>query len=222
MKLRKSENIFVLGIFLAVTGLISATALAVVSNRTSPAIAAAKARQTATALKRLGLPEFNNDPTTNTGVFKACDGSEVSFLGAKMNGKITGIAGRTSVNGYAGAIKVMAGLDTDGNILAVIVEEHKETPGLGAGVCDRKFQRSIHQLTNPEPDKLPANPILDQFHGLRAVPGKRWAVKADGGDFQYRTGATVTSRAVTTAVDRIASLYCQKRQEIIAKLSEQK
>ena len=222
MKLRKSENLFVLGIFLAFTGLISATALAVVSNLTSPAIAAAKEKQTAAALKQIGLPEFNNHPAGNICKLKTADGDEVSFLGAAMDGKLVGIAARTSVSGYAGAIKVMAGLDLDGNILAVIVEEHKETPGLGANVCDRKFQRTIRQLTNPNPDLLPSNPILDQFHGRRAVPGRRWAVKTDGGEFEYRTGATVTSRAVTRAVNRIASLFLQKKAAITAKLSEQK
>lgn len=219
MKLRKTENIFILGLFLAVTGLISAAALATVSNLTSPAIAAAKKKQTAALLQRLSLPGFNNNPAENICTFTADDGGEVSYMGATMDGKLVGIAARTSVTGYAGTIKVMAGMDLEGRILAVIVEEHKETPGLGANVCERKFQRSIRQFTNPHPDRLPANPILDQFHGRRADGGKAWAVKTDGGEFEYRTGATVTSRAITGAVSRMAELCRKQHRQITAKLS---
>ena len=193
-KLKESENIWVLGIFLGLLGLLSAFALALVSARTAPAIRTAKARETDAAIRKLGLPEFERRIDCGT-----VDG--VEFRTAVKNGKPVGFIAEVSRPGYGGAIRLLVGFDTTGKILAVSVLEHKETPGLGAEVCERKFQKTLKQLRNPHPEKLPANPILDQFSGRRAEGGTPWRVTRDGGEFAYRTGATVTSRAVTAAVE---------------------
>ena len=98
----------------------------------------------------------------------------------------------------------MVSFDPNGKILAVRILEHNETPGLGAAVCERKFQKTIFNLGAPRPAGLPPNPVLDQFHGRLAAEGGNWKVSKDGGDLIFRTGATVSSRAVTEAVNLAA------------------
>jgi len=55
-KLRETENIWILGIFLGVTGLLAALILSVVSQLTAKPIEDAKARTRINALKKLNLP----------------------------------------------------------------------------------------------------------------------------------------------------------------------
>ena len=213
-KLKDSENIWVLGIFLGLLGLLSAFALALVSARTAPAIQRAKARETDAAIRKLGLPPFDRciDCGTRDGV---------GFRTAVKNGQPVGFIAEASRPGYGGAIRLMVGFDATGKILAVSVLEHKETPGLGAEVCDRKFQKTLKQLRNPNPEKLPANPILDQFNGRNADGGAPWRVSRDGGEFAYRTGATVTSRAVTAAVEAAARALHSGIGEITARAQKE-
>ena len=193
-KLRETENLWVLGLFLGLLGLLSALALALISAQTAPAIRAAKARETAAAIRKLGLPAF--DSCIDSGEI---DG--VKFLTAAKGTEPVGFVAEVSRPGYAGAIRLLVGFDTTGKILAVSVLEHKETPGLGAEICERKFRKTITRLRDPHPERLPENPILDQFHGRRVEGAEPWRVARDGGTFAYRTGATVTSRAVTAAVE---------------------
>ena len=101
---------------------------------------------------------------------------------------------------------MLAGFDIEGRITGVQVLEHKETPGLGANVCDRKFQRTIFNLGEKAPE-IPSNNYLDQFSGVNAADSGSWKISKDGGKFDYLTGATVTSRAVTDAIDRIAAAF---------------
>ena len=213
-KLKESENIWVLGIFLGLLGLLSAFALALVSARTAPAIRAAKARETDAAIRKLGLPEFDRCIDCGT-----IDG--VEFRTAVKDGKAVGFVAEASRPGYGGAIRLLVGFDATGGILAVSVLEHKETPGLGAEVCERKFQKTLTRFRNPHPEKLPANPILDQFNGRRAENEAPWRVSRDGGEFACRTGATVTSRAVTEAVEAASRSLGKHRAAILAEAKQE-
>jgi electron transport complex protein RnfG len=69
-------------------------------------------------------------------------------------------------------------------VLGVRVTRHTETPGLG--------------------DKIEARraPWILDFNGksLKAPVPARWGVKKDGGDFDQFAGATITPRAIVTAV----------------------
>ena len=101
----------------------------------------------------------------------------------------------------------------DGRITAVQILRHHETPGLGANVCDRKFQRTILNLSAEAPE-VPENIYLDQFNGKEAAKSGDWKIVKDNGEFIYRTGATVTARAVTALVNDIAAEFAKNRAEI--------
>lgn len=209
MKLRNSENIWVLAGFLGITGLLAAGILALVSQLTEEPIRQAALRNELQSLKSLNLPEFDNDMTKDSVTVNG-----VEYLAARKNGQIVGFAAKVSCNsGYSGKIRAMVSFDAAGKILAVCVLQHNETPGLGAAVCERKFQKTIFNLFSPPPAGLPPNPVLDQFNGKTAKTGKTWKITKDGGDLIYRTGATVSSRAIVELVNLAANNFAAAKKK---------
>ena len=203
MKLRDTESIWVLSLFLGVTGIVTGTILGWVSQLTAEPIKQANIRNELKLLKELNLPEFDNDMTAN--VFTV---NGVEYLAAMQQGKLSGLVARVKSNsGYSGKMRALVSFNISGNILAVQVIEHKETPGLGAEVCERKFQRTIFNLFSPRPAGLPPNAVLDQFNGKNADDGGNWKITKDGGEFIYRTGATVSSRAITEMVNSASANF---------------
>ncbi len=225
-KLKETENIFILGLFLGVCGALAALILAYFAYLTREPIEKMKMRAVNNALQEV-LPSFDNSPGNN--VFKK-DG--VVFYGAVKNGKLVAVAAAgDSMKGYSGKIVAMAGLELDGKVRtiavidgkklsAVLITEQKETPGLGTVVCGRKRQKTIF---NEKPGKdaalPPGNSILDQFAG-KTAGAKAWKVTKDGGKYDYMTGATISSRAVVAVVYKIAHVFIVNRKEIIKRLSE--
>ena len=203
MKLRDTENIWALSLFLGVTGIVAGAILGWVSQLTAEPIKQANIRNELKLLKELNLPEFDNDMTAN--VFTV---NGVEYLAAMQQGKLSGLVARVKSNsGYSGKMRALVSFNISGNILAVQVIEHKETPGLGAEVCERKFQRTIFNLFSPRPAGLPPNAVLDQFNGKNADDGGNWKITKDGGEFIYRTGATVSSRAITEMVNSASANF---------------
>lgn len=92
-------------------------------------------------------------------------------------------------DGYAGRIRLILAVRTNGQVTGVRVTQHKETPGLGDYIEPRK-------------DKNKARPWISQFSGkaLAEVADRDWKLKKDGGTLDYYAGATVTPRAVSRAV----------------------
>lgn len=226
MKLKETSSPLVLGIFLALVGAIAALILAMSDNVTREPIKANSRKNMVKALRDV-LPPFANQPDEQLVTFESDDKVEVKFYAGKdESGKITGIAAETvSGKGYAGKIKVMTGFFPDGKVRSVLVTEQNETPGLGTVVCQRKNVVKLGDLVNGKKAEagLPKNPILDQFSGHSAAPDdtwkRPWAVKKDGGTVDYMTGATITSRAVTEAVDRAAATLLAQRNEIMRNFS---
>lgn len=203
MKLRDSENIWVLASFLGITGLLAALILALVSRITAEPIRQAKLQNELKMLQALDLPEFDNDMTANRFTV-----NDVVYMAATLNGKIVGFAAESSTrSGYSGLLRALTSFDAQGRILAVQITEHKETPGLGAAVCERKFRKTIFNFFKAPPAGLPPNAILDQFRGKDAGKSGNWKISKDGGEFAFRTGATITSRAVTEMVNAAAANF---------------
>lgn len=201
MNLRNSENVWVLAGFLGITGILAAVILAAVSRLTAEPVRKAKLNSELQMLKALELPDFDNDMTADRFTV-----NHVQYMAARKDGRIVGFAAESSSkSGYSGLLRALTGFDAKGNILAVQIIEHKETPGLGAAVCERKFQKTIFNLFEAEPAGLPPNAILDQFKNKNYKTGGNWKISKDGGEFSYRTGATVTSRAVTEMVNSAAA-----------------
>lgn len=226
-KLKETENTLVLGIFLGICAAIAALVLAKVDDMTREPIKEMKMQAVNSALKEV-LPAFDNSPGNNT--YKKDD---VIFYGAKRDGKLVAVAASGfTMKGYSGKIVAMLGLNLDGKIRtiagkklsAVLITEQKETPGLGTVVCERKRQKTIVSIfEKPGKDAhLPAgNKILDQFADKNAGETP-WQVTKAGGKFDYMTGATISSKAVTSVVYKIAHTFSANQKEIIKELSKAK
>ncbi|MEE9551430.1 MAG: electron transport complex subunit RsxG [Gammaproteobacteria bacterium] len=93
--------------------------------------------------------------------------------------------------GYTGKIKLVVGIAYDGTLLGVQVLEHQETEGLGDGI-DQDKTNWIQGFTN---------------HSLANTPAEAWAVKAEGGEFDQLSGATITPREVINAVRKSLEFY---------------
>lgn len=101
-------------------------------------------------------------------------------------------------NGYSGKIHLLVAVYVDGSIAGVRVVKHAETPGLGDAVEVRKSSW-IHGFDGKS---------------LSRPDRSGWQVKRDGGEFDQFTGATITPRAVVSAV-RNTLLYYRKNADMI-------
>lgn len=112
---------------------------------------------------------------------------------ARKNGQpVAVVVEAQSTEGYAGRIAMAVAVSAEGRLLGVRVTAHKETPGLG-------------DYIDPAKDRNKAEPWINGFADLSfaEVPAGRWTVQKDGGHFAYRTGATISARAVTVTVGKV-------------------
>jgi electron transport complex protein RnfG len=127
------------------------------------------------------------------------EAAPVTVYRAAHGATVTAAAWETVVQGYAGDIRLLLGVDAAGNILGVRVVAHSETPGLGDKI------------------ELQRNDWILGFDGLSLAntPAAQWRVKKDGGRFDAFSGATVTPRAVVAAVKSALDWFLAHRIEIV-------
>ncbi|MEN8255454.1 MAG: FMN-binding protein [Verrucomicrobiota bacterium] len=219
-------NIPKLGIFLGLVAAIAAGLLSGVDAMTKPRITANKKAATNAAMKQV-LPEYDNDPSTETNTFKSVNGWDVTFYTARKDGEIVGYAGKVDNpdEGFSGTISLMVGLAPDGSVgnivhdgqtnSAVIVTAQTETPGLGTAVTDRKLQKTIVDLFSGGRgnDGLIANKYLDWYAG-RTAAEDRWPIVKDGEKVNGKTGATITSAAIGGAVHAIGKTAIDNLEQL--------
>ncbi|MDJ0862993.1 MAG: electron transport complex subunit RsxG [Gammaproteobacteria bacterium] len=107
-------------------------------------------------------------------------------------------------DGYNGSIRLLVGIYHDGTLAGVRVVGHRETPGLGDGIDERRSD------------------WIYSFDGrsLEDPGAEGWRVKRDGGVFDQFTGATITPRAVVKAVHRSLQYFVSNREELFDKPSD--
>lgn len=88
----------------------------------------------------------------------------------------------SAAKGYGGAVSVMTGINNDGEIVAIEILSHDETPGLGANSTKPTFK--------------------DRFSGKSGMltVDKN---SNEGQNVQAITAATITSKAVVSAVNAV-------------------
>ena len=161
-------------------GILSAAILAGVHELTSEPIARAAEQARETAIADV-LPAF--DKTGETLVIDSLD-----VTPAFANGHLAGAAVKSySMDGFSGRIDVMVGFDAEGKISGYHVLSHNETPGLGAKMAD--------WFKDPAADRS----IIGKAEDIK--------MKADGGDIDAITAATISSRAFADAVNRARRAY---------------
>lgn len=125
----------------------------------------------------------------------------VTVYRARRNGQPVALfATPVAPDGYSGPIQLLVGVYADGALAGVRVLAHKETPGLGDGIEEKR------------------SPWILAFAGksLDSPQSERWKVKKDGGVFDQFTGATITPRAVVKATRKFLEYVRTHREQLFA------
>ena len=131
---------------------------------------------------------------------------ETRLYRARKNGHpVALVFEATAPDGYSGKIGLLLAVSSEGQLLALRVTQHKETPGLG-------------DYIDPKKDRNKAYPWINQFSriGFDSVPPEQWHVKKDGGHFDQMAGATISARAVTNASGRALAWVNTNRDKLFA------
>ena len=177
---------------LFVTCLVVAGLLGGVNAITKDKIAAINWENTVAAMQAVAAdPEnttYNETPLENTEAMTAAADAAGGTLGAiyeaQVNGEAAGYAVTVSASGSQGTIEMMVGVDAAGAVTGVSVVSHSETAGIGTKVIGN------------EPTASGVG-VLDQFVGKSAADG----TLAVGSNVDAITGATVSTRGITTGVN---------------------
>ncbi|MFA5676668.1 MAG: FMN-binding protein [Christensenellales bacterium] len=113
------------------------------------------------------------------------------YTALDADGKALGITADVITKGYSPDMNLTIGLGADGFVKGVILGAHKETPGLGAKAADSSF---IGLYTGKPTD----NPLTV----VKNPPSEKYEIEAI-------SGATVTSKAITQAVNTVIDYYRQ-------------
>ena len=173
-------------LILAAICLVVSLALSSTDMITKARIAEIEAKNTEKAMSRVLKAETYTEKKLET------DGEEINYYEASDGDTLAGLIFITSANGYGGEVKVMTAILPDKSIKAIeILDVSSETPGLGQNAAKESF--------------------YGQFSGISGGSDIT-VVKSGGGDMlqiNAITGATITSRAVTKAVNE-ARKYSEK------------
>ncbi len=163
-----------------------ATALLVIGNlSTVEPIAKRQEEDLLNSLAQVIPAEIHeNNLLDNTISITEKDKKPVQIYRAQKGQTVTAVAYGITAQGYAGEIRIILGIDKNGEVLGVRVLAHTETPGLG----DKIEEKKSHWILG--------------FNGLSLsnTPDSAWGVKKDHGRFDQFSGATITPRGVIKAI----------------------
>ena len=118
---------------------------------------------------------------------------EEIYMGLDEAGLPAGYTFAIRTKGYSANLVLTVGLDAAGTVTGVDIASHEETPGLGANA------------TSPD--------FLGQYVGADGPLVVVKSATGQTGEVQALTGATITSRAVTDAVNMTREFYAAFLQE---------
>jgi Na+-translocating ferredoxin:NAD+ oxidoreductase subunit G len=183
-------------VVLTVLSVISGGALAFIQDTTTEKIEYNKLQFIKGPAIKAILSGTSNDPIVDRFKIKQGD-TERSFFVGKYDGAPKAVAFESSGKGFGGDVGIVVGVDLETDkILGVGVTTHSETPGVGSRAkTDPTF---VSQFK----DQL----LKDSFK-----------VTADGGQVNAISGATITSRAVSSALSDASKVYAELKPEIAEK-----
>lgn len=116
--------------------------------------------------------------------FEECESGEITYYAAINGGETAAYIFTESSKGYGGDVSVMTAIKPDGTVAGVaILDVSGETPGLGQNAAKESF--------------------FSQYIGLKkGVSVLKNGAKAENNEVDAVTGATITSTAVTRAVNK--------------------
>ena len=173
------KYIIKLTVTLFVTCVIVATLLGLVDNVTRDKIAAINQANTEAAMQVVAPDVKVTDQMEVTEEMSAAAKAAGGTLDSIYGNQSAGYAIKVVASGSQGNIEMMVGVDGDGIVTGVSIVDNAETSGIGSKVMENQ------------------NGVLDQFKGKSAADG----LLVVGTNVDAITGATVSSRGVTTGVN---------------------
>ena len=165
---------------LSIICFIISAALAGTNQLTAKKIAQLNEEQKFQAMERICEAENYNEQSLSL------DGTAYTYYICESNSSAIGYIFTTEKNGYGGPVSVMTGINPEGKIIAVeILSVSDETVGLGQNAAKPDFK--------------------NQFSGKSTK--LKVSKSAQDDEIQALTGATITSNAVTDAVNTALELY---------------
>jgi electron transport complex protein RnfG len=153
-------------------------------------------------LDLLPVQSYDNQPLEHPLAVTNIPLANSTLLGgylATRAGQPSAVLLRSQTLGYEGKIELMIAIDANGTLLGVKTLKQSETPGLGGKIADWP------------------NAWLQTFTGKSRIdPGDTgWALKKDQGQFDQVAGATITSRAVISAIHDALRYFDEQRKSLI-------
>lgn len=187
--MKSLKEIIVPTIVLFVICLAATFLLALTNNVTAPKIETLTA-ETEKKSRAEVLPEAD---TFSNAKSLSVDGAQYSyFIGYDENGDIAGYTFTTSAKGYGGDVVLMTGVDTSSAVTGVTTLVLNETAGLGMNAQKESFR--------------------NQYVGKSGIIGVSTVGNSAENGIDAMTGATITSKAVTNAVNLALELYSQTKE----------
>ena len=162
------------GPILGIICLAATLVLALTYEVTKPIIAAEMDREEQQALKAI-IPEAD--------LFKPGTAGGIEYFEALKGPALIGYCLKITGSGYGGYMRIIVGIDTGGVIKGLRILEHQETPGLGSRINETR-------------------PGESEPYFLRQFKGKNAGTVALRSGIDAITGATISSKAVTDAVNK--------------------
>lgn len=180
MKFEKldTKQVFIPAVALVIICLVTTTLLAVTNKITAPKIENLNI-QTEQETK---LKVFENATSFSEAKTYNLDGVDYTYYDAvDADGSVMGVVVVSASKGYGGDIKVMTGVDAEGKVTGVEILDINETAGLGMNAKNEDFR--------------------EQFVGKSGEISVIKNASAGKDEIVALTGATITSKAVTNAVN---------------------
>jgi len=199
IKFDKEQQRIAFALFLV--GLLAVSMLALMDKLTKQPIEQAQKDALHQSLIQV-LPEHTNDPIKNQFEIPLSSTQNLVVFPAlnKQHEVIAYAWEQIAPNGYSGTVRILMGVRISGEIFAIRITEHHETPGLGDGIT-----KNVAWL----------NSFTDT-----ALGNRQWKVKKDGGDFDQFTGATITPRAVVQAVHQGLTMFKNNKNALLKALKQ--
>lgn len=200
---QKNQSALFTALALALTATVCTSIVGLVHWSTSERIELSRLKQLNDQLEQILSADLydNNlliDTVTVKNVALGSDAPQTIWRARLNERPVAAILTATAPNGYGGPISLLIGIMVNGDITSTRVLQHRETPGLGDDV------------------DISRSDWIQSFNGqsLQSLTQDQWKVKKDGGVFDQFTGATITPRAITSAVYSALN-YFKQNQEII-------
>lgn len=172
------------GLILGLICLMATLVLSATYEITKPKIDEQLRREEQAALKAI-LPEADSFDE------KMVDG--IDYFEGRKGDEVIGYCVKIVASGYSGYIRIIAGIDPKGTIKGVRILEHYETPGLGAKINEIR-------------------PGEDEPWFLRQFVGRSVDAIAIKKEIDAVTGATISSKAVSDAINKTISEFLRLKR----------